>query len=125
MSSPPDRKLDVVQARPPLLRTESAAEFASLCDELEREIKPDGAIEQIYVQDIAELVWETLRYRRFKAVIINSATLLALRGLLGQLLSPEDMKYPGDETEADKLAHGWFKDAQAKTQVANLLRKFG
>ena len=57
----------------PLLITESADEFDALRDAFEREIKPRGIIEQMYVHDICSIVWEILRYRRGKAAIINAA----------------------------------------------------
>ena len=47
----------------PLLITESAEEFDALRDAFEREIKPRGIIEQMYVHDISSLVWEILRLR--------------------------------------------------------------
>ena len=57
----------------PLLITESPDEFDALRDAFEREIKPRGIIEQMYVHDICSIVWEILRLRRCKVVIINSA----------------------------------------------------
>ena len=74
----------------PLLITESADEFDALRDAFEQEIKPRGIIEQMYVHDISAIVWETLRLRRCKVVIINSAFRSALQDLLMQLL-----KQPG------------------------------
>ena len=53
----------------PLLITESAEEFDALRDAFEREIKPRGIIEQMYVHDICSIVWEILRLRRCKVVI--------------------------------------------------------
>jgi hypothetical protein len=47
----------------PLLITESADEFDAVRDAFEREIKPQGIIEQMYVHDISSLVWEILRLR--------------------------------------------------------------
>src|SRR5262249_5722323 len=70
----------------PLLISESADEFDALRDAFEREIKPRGVIEQMYVHDISSIVWEILRLRRCKVVIINSACGSALEGLLAQLL---------------------------------------
>jgi hypothetical protein len=40
----------------PLLITESADEFDALRDAFEREIKPRGIIEQMYVHDISAIV---------------------------------------------------------------------
>jgi hypothetical protein len=45
----------------PVLITESADEFDALRDAFEREIKPRGIIEQMYVHDICAIVWEILR----------------------------------------------------------------
>ena len=70
----------------PLLITESADEFDALRDAFEQEIKPRGIIEQMYVHDICAIVWEILRLRRCKVIIINSAFRSALQTLLRQLL---------------------------------------
>jgi hypothetical protein len=48
----------------PLLLTESKDEFNLIRDTLNEQIKPRGIIEQMYVEDIAYLVWEILRLRR-------------------------------------------------------------
>src|SRR5262244_4167867 len=94
----------------PLLITESADEFHALRDAFEREIKPRGIIERMYVHDICSIVWEILRLRRCKVVIINSAFRSALEHLLVQLL-----RQPGQldfhvRDEAQTLAQSWFTD---------------
>jgi hypothetical protein len=108
----------------PLLITESADEFDALRDAFEQEIKPRGIIEQMYVHDICSIVWEILRLRRCKVVIINSAFRSALQNLLMQLL-----KQPGQydfdvQKEAQALAQGWFTDKDAKKQVLEILSRF-
>src|SRR5499427_2544410 len=108
----------------PLLITESADEFDALRDAFERQIKPRGIIEQMYVHDICSIVWEILRLRRCKVVIINSAFRSALEDLLTQLL-----KQPGQndwhvQDEAQALAQGWFTDKEAKKQVSEILSRF-
>ena len=70
----------------PLLITEAADEFDALRDAFEQEIKPRGIIEQMYVHDICSIVWEILRLRRCKVVIVNTAFRSALQHLLVQLL---------------------------------------
>ena len=66
----------------PLLITESPDEFDALRDAFEQEIKPQGIIEQMYVDDHSSIVWDILRLRRCKVVIINSAFRNALEHLL-------------------------------------------
>ena len=108
----------------PLLITESADEFDALRDAFEQEVKPRGIIEQMYVLDICAIVWEILRLRRCKVVIINSAFRSALQDLLKQVLrQPGQSEYQvGDEAQA--LAQAWFTDQEAKKQVSELLSQF-
>jgi hypothetical protein len=114
----------------PLLSAESADEFASLRKALSNEIQPEGAIEQLYVDDFAALIWEILRLRRYKTVIINNARLAALQKILEQLLCRPDYDPDSDfiyvhAHAAEDLARSWFDNKKAKTKVAKLLRKFG
>ena len=85
-----EKDINFLNAKPPLLITESASEFASLRAALEQEIKPNGVIEQIYLEDMANIIWDILRLRRCKTGIINNAMCAALEGILEQLLSRED-----------------------------------
>ena len=108
----------------PLLITESADEFDALRDAFEQEIKPQGIIEQMYVHDICAIVWEILRLRRCKVVIINSAFRSALEDLLKQLLRQPGQDEYDVEDEAQALAQAWFTDQEAKKQVSELLSQF-
>jgi hypothetical protein len=110
----------------PLLITESADEFDALRDAFEQEIKPRGIIEQMYVHDISSIVWEILRLRRCKVVIINSAFRSALEDLLERLLrEPGQLSYDGRVLiKAQALTHLWFIDKEAKKEVSEILSKF-
>jgi hypothetical protein len=108
----------------PLLITESADEFDALRDAFEREIKPQGIIEQMYVHDISSIVWEILRLRRCKVVIINSAFGSALQSLLNQLLRQPGQDEYDVEGEAEALAQAWFTDQEPKKQVSEILSRF-
>jgi hypothetical protein len=44
--------------RPPLLRSESEREFNQLFNALKAEIQPHGVIEEMYVSEIAIIIWE-------------------------------------------------------------------
>ena len=107
----------------PLLITESADEFDALRDAFEREIKPRGIIERMYVHDICSIVWEILRLRRCKVVIINSAFRSALENLLVQLREPGQQDFQARDP-ARKLAHEWFTDKEAQKQVSEKLSRF-
>ena len=108
----------------PLLITESADEFDAVLDAFEQEIEPRGIIEEMYVHDICAIVWEILRLRRCKVVIINSAFRRALQDLLVQLLRQPSQYGYEVEDQAQTLAHAWFTDQGAKKQVLEILNRF-
>src|ERR1035437_3171023 len=102
-----DQNVDVLRPMAPLLGAESANEFASLRKELKNEIQPEGVIEQMYVDEFANNIWETLRLRRYKTIIIDNSRLAALRGILEQLLRHRDFdSNKGHESATDDLARG-------------------
>ena len=105
----------------PLLITESADEFDALRDAFEREIKPHGIIEQMYMHDISSIVWEILRLRRCKVVIINSAFRSALQNVLTQVLRQPGQYEHEVEDEAEALAQAWFTDQEVKKRLSELL----
>jgi len=108
----------------PLLITESADEFEALRDAFEREIKPQGIIEQMYVDDHSSIVWDILRLRRCKVVIINSAFRNALEHLLVPLLKGPGQYDHEVQHKAQALAHAWFTDREAEKQVSQTLNRF-
>jgi hypothetical protein len=98
----------------PLLITESADEFDRIYAALSHEIRPNGIIEQMYVADIAQLVWEIRRFRRCKNSIINLTFRAALEELAAQLLRDPGQSKFHVKDEAEKLAEAWFSQDSAK-----------
>src|SRR5258705_9861007 len=98
--------------------SESEDEFEALRSELVEEIKPRGIIEHMCVADIDEIVWESRRLHRCKAVMINMSYSAALKSLLRGGLSAVDYD------KAGLLAQNWFTDKNAKKEVAEILRRF-
>ena len=95
----------------PLLVTESKGEFDRIHDALNDKIKPRGIIEQIYVADIANLVWEVLPMRQTALRVNGFPIPLQKRKLphfsvvLTQLLrGPGDMEYQvGVQTSLNRV----------------------
>lgn len=108
----------------PLLLTESAQDFAALREALEREIKPRGAIEQMYLADITYIQWEILRFRRSKTGIINIAIRNKMDCLQRSLNDSEGYDSEGSGEDADQASDGvgdedqsapaWFERADVK-----------
>ena len=115
------RALELI-SRPALTLTKSADDYHSLVKSLEQAISPSGFIEHLYVADIAAIVYETVRYRRCKAAMIDTALRGALEKLLIQFWKKPDEIAPYEEFEA--LAFEWFTDPKAKQEVAEILGKF-
>jgi hypothetical protein len=109
--------------RPRLLMTESREEFDQVRNSLEREIQPRGTIEQMYVHDMAYIVWEIRRLRRCKDTIINVAFRTGLERVLQQLLRRPSDSW-ADRLEIEGLALRWFTDPKAKKEVTELLQEF-
>ena len=115
---------NMFSAAPRLLFSESAEKFAELLERVTEEIKPNGDIEMSYVRDIADILWETMRYRRFKADILNTAFQDALQTVLKQLLPKDDYEFPFQrQNDAESMADDWFATKKTKRQVSRLLRK--
>ena len=131
---------------PPLLRSESEREFNQLLSALQVEIQPHGVIEEMYVTEIAIIIWDILRLRRCKVTILNVAFPQALRSLIYQSswqevpqeedressywdLEPISKKAferdPAERERArkvDDLAKRWFSSKSAKQKVSSILR---
>ena len=56
-------------APPPLLAGENSADYDELLAGISATVKPSDTVEEIWVRDLVDLVWETLRLRRFKACL--------------------------------------------------------
>jgi len=110
-------------SQPTLLRTESKQEWSELVRELMEEIQPQSRIEREYVNDIAHLMWEIMRYRRFKATMINNGFRHALKTTLRSIFMISHF-LPGIEA-ADELTEQWFFDQKAKERVSGLLEEAG
>jgi hypothetical protein len=117
-----DQKQEIVtvalRSKPPVLRSESADEYTSLHKKLVEEIRPQGAIEAVYVEEITDLIWEIKRLRSCKVSIIHQVSRRALQGVLLQILPILE------KIKAEPLANRWFEDAAAKEEVSEILKRF-
>ena len=101
-----------------LLITESKAEFEHLSSMMLQEIEPQGGIEMVYVAEIIDTTWQTIRYQRCRTAMLNVEYRNAVRNLLDHELEVVD-----SET-ADALAQQWFTTKKAREEVGELLIRF-
>jgi chorismate-pyruvate lyase len=110
------------RATPVVLMSESAEEYLALHKKLIDEIHPRGLIEAVYVEEIADLVWDIQRLRKFKITIIILATRRSLVNILMELLTHHG------KIKVDTLAKNWFSEdedeaAAAKEEVRKILQR--
>jgi hypothetical protein len=109
-----------ILSKTPLLITESENDFAELKKALTRELQPRSIIEQIYVTDIATIVWDVSRLRRCKVAIVNMAFRDALSNLLYRLLGHD----PAHRQIIEKAPGDWFLNRKVRSEVSELLENF-
>ena len=117
-----DQKKEIVtvalRSKPPVLRSETADEYISLHKNSVEEIRPQGAIEAVYVEEITDLIWEIKRLRSCKVSVIHQMSRRALKSLLTELLPASQ------NIKAQALTERWFEDAAGKEAVSEILKRF-
>jgi hypothetical protein len=111
-----------LRAGAPVLITESVDAFVALRQQLYNEIRPDGIIEQGWVDDLAAVMWEIMRLLRIKAEILNGAFYEALIKILKQVWNEDFEDYFARDDAIEDLAWQWLgNDSDAKAKVSEML----
>jgi len=83
MGRRPEREyLDSLLGPPPLLEGEDATAYHKLKISIFSAVKPEDAIDEMWVRDILDLLWETTRLRRLKAKLMHVAAHEGLENIL-------------------------------------------
>jgi ribosomal protein L12E/L44/L45/RPP1/RPP2 len=102
---------------PVLLEGEDIAQYEGLLTRVTTAVGPADILEEFWVRDVVDLVWEALRLRRLKASLLVSSTAAGLREVLKPLV---------EFTELDPLIEAWYsRDESALTNVDTLLEQAG
>jgi hypothetical protein len=116
--APLEPELQEIFGPPPLYEGESEESYNHLHDRVRSAVLPEDVIEEIWVRDIVDLFWETLRLRRLKAKLMDAASSKGLERVLATLET--------DYFARDQLVKGWANGrADARKQVNQLLKKAG
>lgn len=106
-----------VFGQPPLLEGEDAEAYHELLDKIYDAIGPQDAIEELWVRDVVDLFWDSLRLRRLKVKLIAGARREALKRLYYRLTS---------RWLSDAVLTEWVNgEADAKAQVTEFLQEAG
>jgi hypothetical protein len=85
-------------APPPLIEGEDAAGYDDLLARISATLKPADILEEIWVRDVVDLVWDAFRLRRLKAHLLTAAAHEGVAKLIGPLL---------DWDFTDQIARRW------------------
>ena len=86
---------------PPLLEGEDVAACDELLARVSEGVQPNDILEEIWVRDIVDLVWETLRLRRMKAAFFSANAHESLTVILRPLID-DDEQVDGEEIEGQR-----------------------
>jgi hypothetical protein len=97
---------------PPLIKGEDARSYEELLARICATLRPSDSLEEIWIRDVVDLVWETFRLRRTKANLLTDST----EWEIGSTLHEE-------HADAREMARGWAagNKAAAKDVAAALV----
>lgn len=99
----PSLDLQSLFGPPPLVEGEDRAAYDALSARIRSAVGPQNIFEEIWVRDIADNLWETLRLRRMKAHMIQSSAVDGLKELWAKLEGGHAFDY---RAQASKWARG-------------------
>jgi hypothetical protein len=99
-----------------LLESEDARSYDGIFTRISAAVKPADFLEEIWVHDVAALVWEAFRMRRLKARLMEAAAPRGLVRVLSSFLSHETAK---------EIVVGWARDGRSTKQIKKLLDQSG
>jgi hypothetical protein len=110
-------ELDSLLGPPPLFENDSEADYEALKARLKSAIKPNHAIEEIWVRDIIDLQWELLRLRRLRARYIDTSSHIGLKRILTER---------GAHYLVENFVTGWMnKDEEILDKIDKQLEIWG
>lgn len=106
---------------PPLFRSEDKEAYGELLARVQASVQPKDIIEEFWVRDVVDLVWEALRLRRLKANLITGTVRKALAKVLRSMSYPnperEASSWEAQDEGAEELVESWLKEYQYSMDV--------
>src|SRR5271169_6374194 len=72
----------------PLIAGEDQAQYEAMRDQISAAVQPLDFLEEIWVNDVVNLVWETQRLRRLRAALLQSAAPEGVYQILNRRVDP-------------------------------------
>ncbi len=101
----------------PLIDGEDGTNYDVILERISADVAPADFVEEIWVRNVVDLVWDSVRLRRLKSQLLHAAAHQGLERVLTPLLG---------WLSADKLSGKWASgDEEAISQVEALLGRAG
>jgi hypothetical protein len=101
----------------PLIDGEDGTNYDVILERISADVAPEDFVEEIWVRNVVDLVWESVRLRRLKSHLLHAAAHEGLARVLTPLL---------DWASADQLSRKWaLGDEDAICEVERLLGRAG
>ena len=102
---------------PVLLEGEDEAAYAQLLSKVAAAVSPNDIIEEFWVRDVVDLMWETMRLRRLKTNLLAASTAKGLSKVLRPLVG---------FMKVEELVEAWYAREEAGVkEVETLLKQAG
>ena len=113
--SPPE--LNALMGPPPLIDGEDGAAYEALYRRVDEAVAPRDAVEEIWVRDIIDNLWETLRLRRIKSSLMRSSAHEGLERVITPLT---------EVFVRSRLVDGWSRrEPKTVKEVEKLMEEAG
>ena len=100
---------------PPLFRSEDKDAYGELLARVQASVQPKDIIEEFWVRDVVDLVWEALRLRRLKASLMTGTARKALAKVLRSISHPDPEEaaatWETRDAGAVELVESWLKES--------------
>ena len=104
-------------APPPLIAGEDAAAYDDLLARISTALEPSDILEEIWVRDVVDMVWDALRLRRLKAQLLTVSAYEGMHTILRRFL---------DWQFSEQVARQWaLRDQAAVTKAEAVLASAG
>ena len=113
--------LDTYHPTLPLIDGETRADYESFHESCLRAVKPDDAIERVWLQDFIDYTWEAQRLRRMKAALIQANKRDAVECLIRDFEYKDNVIY-----QSNSLSIEWSRgEGEIVEYVEALLHEHG
>ena len=107
-------EIHMVLGSAPLIAGEDTDAYQAFFERVRADVRPAGAVEELYCNDVVALAWESLRYRRLKTTLLRSLAPTGLKAALATVL---------DVNEARRLTKEWLEGLPEAIERVEFLLK--